>query len=84
MSDERFTELARLFQTWQLDRRRLFQTASALGFSATAAGAALARIEPAAAQESDLKLVTVSHQQQPSWIRNFNPLLDQDSSRWPT
>ena len=37
-----------------------------------------------AAQESDLKLVTISHQQPPTWIRNFNPLLDQDSSVWPT
>ena len=28
--------------------------------------------------------MTISHQQVPNWIRNFNPLLDQDSSRWPT
>jgi peptide/nickel transport system substrate-binding protein len=84
MTDERFTELARLFRTWQLDRRRLLQTASALGFSATAASVALSRIEPAAAQESDLNLVTVNHQQLPNWIRNFNPLIDTDSSVWPT
>lgn len=86
MSDAQFNleELARLFRTWRLDRRRLMQTAGAMGLSATAAGAALSRIEPTVAQESDFKLVTVSHQQLPNWTRNFNPLLDQDSSRWPT
>jgi peptide/nickel transport system substrate-binding protein len=84
MTIESFDDLARLFRTNRLDRRRLLQTAGALGFSTTAAGAALSRIEPAAAQESDLKLVTISHQQVPNWTRNFNPLLDQDSSRWPT
>src|SRR5215211_4500846 len=86
MTIERFEDLARVFRENRLDRRRLMQTAAALGLSASAAGGTLSRIEPveAAAQESDLKLVTISHQQEPSWNRAFNPLLDQNSSRWPT
>jgi peptide/nickel transport system substrate-binding protein len=84
MAIDRYEDLAQLFHTWRLGRRRLMQTAAALGLSASSAGAALSRVAPAAAQASDKNLVTVSHQQQPSWIRNFNPLLDQDSSRWPT
>jgi peptide/nickel transport system substrate-binding protein len=86
MTIERFEDLARIFRENRLDRRRLLQTASALGLSASGASGVLSRVEPleAAAQESDLKLVTVSHQQLPSWIRTFNPLLDQDSSVWPT
>ena len=80
MTIERFEDLARLFRENRLDRRGCLQTAGALGLSATAAGGVLSRIEPleAAAQESDLKLVTISHQQLPSWIRNFNPLLDHE------
>src|SRR5215204_4391705 len=85
MTIERFEDLARVFRENRLDRRRLLQTAGALGLSASAAGGGtLSRIEPVAAQESDLKLVTISHQQEPSWNRAFNPLLDQNSSRWPT
>jgi peptide/nickel transport system substrate-binding protein len=84
MTIERFEDLARLFHKNRLDRRRLMQTAAALGLSTGAVGGTLSRIEPVAAQESDLKLVTVSHQQWPSWLRTFNPLLDQDSSIWPT
>ena len=65
MTIERFEDLARIFRENRLDRRRLLQTASALGLSASAASGALSRFEPlgAAAQESDLKLVTISHQQ---------------------
>src|SRR5262245_35214576 len=84
MAIESFEELARLFRTWHLDRRRLLKTASALGLSATGAGAALPHPQPAAAQESTGKLLTVSHEQAATWTRNFNPLLDQNSSRWPT
>jgi peptide/nickel transport system substrate-binding protein len=84
MTIERFEDLARVFRDNRLDRRRLLQTASALGLSATAASGTLSRIEGVGAQESDLKLVTVSHRQLPSWIRNFNPLLSDDSSVWPT
>src|SRR5262249_47418787 len=83
MAIESIEQLARLSRTHPIDRRRLLQTASALGLSATGAGAALSHFQPAAAQESG-KLLTISHQQVPNWTRNFNPLLDQDSSRWPT
>ena len=86
MTIETYTDLARLFRKARLDRRRLLQTAAAMGLTATAtaAGAPLSRVTSVAAQESDLKLVTISHQQQPSWTRAFNPLLDQNASRWPT
>ena len=84
MAIESIEQLARLFHTHHIDRRRLLQTASALGLSATGAGAALSHVQPAAAQESSGNLLTISHQQVPNWTRNFNPLLDQDSSRWPT
>ena len=74
MTIERFEDLARIF-------RKIVSTGGAscrpppLGLSASAASGVQSRIEPwrAAAQESDLKLVTVSHQQLPSWIRTFNP-----------
>jgi peptide/nickel transport system substrate-binding protein len=78
-----FDELARHFTTYRLPRRRLMQTAAALGL-VTAAGPALSRAAPAAAQESDLKLVTISHQNPPTWVRNFNPFLDPNSVIWPT
>ncbi len=84
MAFEPFDELARHLTTYHLDRRRLMQTAGALGLSATAAGAVLSRVEPVRAQESDLKLVTISHQNPPTWIRNFNPFLDPNSVIWPT
>jgi peptide/nickel transport system substrate-binding protein len=86
MTIERFEDLARVFRQHRLDRRRLMQTAGVLGLSTTAAGGTLSHIQPldAAAQENDLKLVTISHQQVPSWTRAFNPLLDADSARWPT
>ncbi|MDF3017619.1 MAG: extracellular solute-binding protein family 5 [Thermomicrobiales bacterium] len=86
MTIERLEDLARVFRGNRLDRRRLMQTAAALGLSATAGAGTLGRVEPleAGAQESDLKLVTISHRQVPSWIRTFNPLLDDDSSVWPT
>ena len=84
MAIESIEQLARLFHTHHIDRRRLLQTASALGLSVTGAGAALSHVQPAAAQESSGNLLTISHQQVPNWTRNFNPLLDQDSSRWPT
>lgn len=77
----RYEELAEIFRTYRLGRRRLLQTAGALGLTATVVG----RVPQAsAAQESDKLLMTISHQQVPSWTRVFNPLLDQDSSRWPT
>src|ERR671912_67122 len=73
MTIERFEDLARIFRENRLDRRRLLQTASALGLSASAASGTVSRIEAVAAQEGDPKLVTVSHRQLPNWIRNFNP-----------
>lgn len=84
MPIERYEELADIFRTYRLGRRRLLQTAGALGLTATVVGKVPEVSGIAAAQESDKLLMTVSHQQVPSWTRVFNPLLDQDSSRWPT
>jgi peptide/nickel transport system substrate-binding protein len=75
----------------KLDRRKLMQTMAAMGIGTTAAatGASIAsvpsaRVSTASAQEAPQLLLTVSTQQQATWTRNFNPLLPQDSSRWPT
>ncbi|MDF2760087.1 MAG: extracellular solute-binding protein family 5 [Thermomicrobiales bacterium] len=86
MTIERFEDLARLFRQNRLDRRRLLQTASALGLSASAVGGTLSRVAPteAFAQESDLKLVTISHQNPPTWVRNFNPFFSPDEIIWPS
>jgi peptide/nickel transport system substrate-binding protein len=84
MATDVYDQLVRLIQAGCIDRRRLFQTAGALGLAATAAGATTARVRTVAAQDGDKKVMTVSHQQEPTWIRNFNPLLEQNSSRWPT
>jgi peptide/nickel transport system substrate-binding protein len=68
-----------------IDRRRLLQTAAAMGISLTGAGVmADARSVAAAAQESDLNLATISEQQLATFTRNFNPLIPDTSSRWPT
>jgi peptide/nickel transport system substrate-binding protein len=88
--DDRMKELevlAQLVRERKIDRRKLVQAAAAMGLGGTAvaagAGVAMTRVQPAAAQSGDKKLVTVSTQQQPTWIRNFNPLIAQDSARWP-
>jgi peptide/nickel transport system substrate-binding protein len=83
MVDDRFGDLTRLVQSGQLDRRRLIQSAAALGLSASAANLALTQVR-STAQEGDLKLLTVSMQQQPTWTRVFNPLLEQNAARWPS
>jgi peptide/nickel transport system substrate-binding protein len=87
MTDRKFDELsiiAELVRNKSLDRRKLFQTAAAMGLSTAGAGAALTQVGPVAAQESDLKLLTVSEQQLATFTRNFNPLIPNDNSRWPT
>lgn len=88
MTDERqqtISTVRRLISEGKLDRRKLFQTAAALGMTTAVGGAAFAtNATSVAAQDGDLKLVTVSQEQQATWIKNFNPLLSNDSSRWPT
>jgi peptide/nickel transport system substrate-binding protein len=84
MATDRYNELARIARTRSLDRRRLLQGAGALGFSATALGAAMTRVQPAAAQAGEPNLLTVSTEQEATWVRNFNPLVPQGSSKWPT
>jgi peptide/nickel transport system substrate-binding protein len=88
MTDEQRETLelvAKLIREKKLDRRKLMQTAAAMGLGTTAAaaGVAVTRVPTASAQDGPL-LMTVSTEQQPTWIRNFNPLLEQNSSRWPT
>jgi peptide/nickel transport system substrate-binding protein len=88
MTDERLKTLetiGKLVSEGKLDRRKLFQTASALWVTGALGGASLAvTASSAAAQDSDLKLVTISQEQQATWIKNFNPLLAEANSRWPT
>jgi peptide/nickel transport system substrate-binding protein len=86
-NQEIMDQVRQLIRERKLDRRKLMQTAAALGISATpVVGAAMAAIKPsvASAQSSDLNLVTVSQEQQATWIKNFNPWLTGDNVRWPT
>ena len=83
-------QIRTLIRENKLDRRKLMQTMAAMGIGAGAAAAGVslaggpsARVSTASAQEAPL-LCPVSTQQQATWTRNFNPLLAQDSSRWPT
>lgn len=89
MTDERLKTLetiGKLVSEGKIDRRRLFQTAAALGLTGAVGGTALATTATAAmAQDSDKpNLVTISQEQQATWIKNFNPLLAEANSRWPT
>lgn len=89
MTDERFKTLetvGRLVSEGKLDRRKLFQTAAALGLTGAIGGVALASTPSSAMaqDDADLKLVTISQEQQATWIKNFNPLLPDNTSRWPT
>ncbi|MEZ4532248.1 MAG: ABC transporter substrate-binding protein [Thermomicrobiales bacterium] len=89
MTDERLKTLetiGRLVSEGKIDRRRLFQTAAALGLTGAVGGASVASTASSAmAQDSgDLNLVTISQEQQATWIKNFNPLNSADTSRWPT
>jgi len=38
----------------------------------------------AGSPEAKTKLLTVAYEQQPTWVRNFNPLNSEHSVRWPT
>jgi peptide/nickel transport system substrate-binding protein len=89
MTDEQLRTMEtvrRLVHEGKIDRRRLFQTAAALGLTGAVGGTALATSNPSAmAQDNgDLNLVTISQEQQATWIKNFNPLNSADTSRWPT
>jgi peptide/nickel transport system substrate-binding protein len=70
----------------EMDRRQFLLRAAAAGLAGPALAAGLrARGVAAAAQDAGKGgLVTVSQEQQQTWIRNFNPLLSNDSVRWPT
>ncbi len=92
MTDEQFKTLetlGKLVSEGKIDRRRLFQTAAALGLTGAVGGAAVAAVATTAssamAQDGDSSnLVTISQEQQATWIKNFNPLLAEANSRWPT
>ncbi|MGH2532101.1 MAG: ABC transporter substrate-binding protein [Thermomicrobiales bacterium] len=84
MTSDRFSDLLRAYQSGSIDRRRFLQTAAALGVTATAVGTTMTRAQPARAQETEANLVTVSTEQEATWVRNFNPLVPTGSSKWPT
>jgi peptide/nickel transport system substrate-binding protein len=84
-NQEVLDQVRRLISEKKIDRRKLMQTMAAMGLSAGALGTAMTKVAPSAsAQSSDLKLVTVSQEQQATWIKNFNPWLTGDNVRWPT
>ncbi len=68
------------------NRRRLMQGAAAAGLSASAfGGLALPRAYFASAQDEADGILTISQEQQQTWVRNFNPFLPESSAcRWPT
>lgn len=77
--------LEQLVRERKIDRRKLIQAAAGMGIAGFAVGTApTIASRSAAAQETSGNLLTVTTQQQPTWVRNFNPLIAQDSSRWPT
>ena len=78
-------DIATRLKKAEMDRRQFLLRATAAGLSAPAFAAGL-RVRGVDARVQDAKgtLVTVSQEQQPTWIRNFNPLLADGSSRWPT
>lgn len=62
----------------RIDRRRLMQSATAVGAASVAASAGLHVARPGAAQESgeaSERLLRIGGGQAASWIRNFNPLV---------
>jgi peptide/nickel transport system substrate-binding protein len=84
-NQEVLDQVRKLISEKKIDRRKLMQTMAAMGLSAGALGTAMTKIAPSAsAQSSDLKLVTVSQEQQATWIKNFNPFLNDNTARWPT
>lgn len=87
MSDEKRKELevlAQLVHERKIDRRRLIQAAAALGLTSAAAGVVSFDPRSAAAQGATKGIVTVSQEQQQTWTKNFNPFLNEGTSRWPT
>jgi peptide/nickel transport system substrate-binding protein len=69
-----------------VNRRRLMQGAAAAGLSAAAfSGVAMPRAYFASAQDAEDGLLTISNEQQQTWVRAFNPLLPENTGgRWPT
>lgn len=73
----------------EMDRRQLMIRTLAAGGGAAAAAAGLRTTglstRSAAAQDVPQdQLVTISQEQQQTWIKNFNPLLSESAVRWPT
>ncbi len=73
----------------EMDRRQLMLRAIAAGGATTAAAAGLrtSRFSARSASAQDVpqdQLVTISQEQQQTWIKNFNPFLSNDAVRWPT
>lgn len=76
-------DLATRVKKAEMDRRQLMLRALAFG----AAGATSVTLGNRTAGAQDVpkdELVTVSTEQQQTWLRNFNPLLNEGSVRWPT
>ena len=71
----------------RIDRRDLMKGAAALGVSGAALGGALS-VQPgmvrAAQDAAGAGLVTVSQDQRQVWTKNFNPLIAEGDSVWPT
>ena len=84
MSRNSIDEFAKGLAEQRFNRRRLMQGAAA-GAGASALGfAGIGGMHYASAQDAAAGLVTISSEQQQTWIKNFNPFLPENTSRWPT
>lgn len=73
----------------EMDRRQLMLRALAgtATAGAAAAGFRTSGFSARSASAQDVppdQLVTISQEQQQTWIKNFNPFLSNDATRWPT
>src|ERR1700712_4272108 len=76
---------ARSLADQRFNRRRLLQGVAA-GAGVGALGfAGIGNMHYASAQDAAAGIVTVSQEQQQTWIKNFNPLQPESATcRWPT
>jgi peptide/nickel transport system substrate-binding protein len=86
MTKHTISDLVLDLSSRKLNRRRLIQGAAAAGAGASALGfGGIGRMYYANAQDAAAGLMTISQEQQQTWVRNFNPFLPESaSSRWPT
>lgn len=85
MTKHAISDLVQDLSSRKLNRRRLIQGAGAAAGASMLGFGGVGRMYYASAQDAAAGILTVSQEQQQTWIKNFNPLLPESaSSRWPT